>query len=779
MGHVTLGNPSRKDRENRQIVKSGDDSAISQRSAANRSAKDSRIPPLSSSEEINPPGRQEDRNISPTSLPQPDGDAPNLALGSNSSADELPETRSISADPGTNVSRALPTEDGRAPNAAAPTKSARVCDQTKHTIPAGTDQMSAHNPSANKVNPKAKSGNSKKSPKASKIGNLKRAPEQHVKTCAYCKSDQHQVHDCPQSANPRCFSCGSPDHKEKDCPDKVHNAAEDLSRPALPDGAALHGARPKGWIDKFPAYAKLKRDREAQEDPWFRGSDAYTRPYVPPPRSHQHNTEVDLPYARQPGRCDRCGTLHPPQVLHADTGGAHPPTPADFYSANKRTTLLCIDCVHGPDADPSMPTTFASHVVIHDIMPTGTPTGPPPIHPGHRVQVRAHVAGVLLGYVDADRGVILHDNGKIEHVHPSDIRLDSPAPHKQKTDERNSLVERLRNELARTQENLLRTRQQRDDAAQRLQSHRDHQAYTAAQRREHPRPVEIQASKPSSADRPHRGTPRAETNRDSDVSDDDDRDRLDRNDRDGWTKRYSRRDGRPYYHHEESGRSVWAKPIKDADINWDAIWKDVEKVEARYPAARRQDAGKRHNDVYDDRSARMQSDKAERRREEARVKLLIAGPPHADDDEALGSIADYRGAPGSPPPRSPIASDDDERVRTHIDDSRNAHKQRRNKERRTEKRWYRIWDSKWVSEEEARQEDFDPYGLVEVEVDIEDNHGRDDHHDLGSDRSFDGYDATRATHDVHDRRSCDNSDDYDDRGHHSDCSDDYSSGYAD
>ena len=229
MEPVTLGKSSRKDRGKRQIAKSGDDSAISQRSAANRSAKDSRIPPLSSSEEINPPGRQEDRNISPTSLPQPDGDAPNLALGSNSSADELPETRSISADPGTNVSRALPTEDGRAPNAAAPTKSARVCDQTKHTIPAGTDQMSAHNPSANKVNPKAKSGNSKKSPKASKIGNLKRAPEQHVKTCAYCKSDQHQVHDCPHSADPRCFSCGSPDHKEKDCPDKVHNAAEDLS----------------------------------------------------------------------------------------------------------------------------------------------------------------------------------------------------------------------------------------------------------------------------------------------------------------------------------------------------------------------------------------------------------------------------------------------------------------------------------------------------------------------------------------------------------------------
>ena len=60
-----------------------------------------------------------------------------------------------------------------------------------------------------------------------------------------------------------------------------------------------------------------------------------------------------------------------------------------------------------------MPTTFASHVVIHDIMPTGTPTGPPPIHPGHRVQARSHIAGMLLKYVDADTGVILRDNGEI------------------------------------------------------------------------------------------------------------------------------------------------------------------------------------------------------------------------------------------------------------------------------------------------------------------------------------------------------------------------------
>jgi hypothetical protein len=276
--------------------------------------------------------------------------------------------------------------------------------------------MSAHNPSANKVNPKAKSGNSKKSPKASKIGNLKRAPEQHVKTCAYCQSDQHQVHDCPHSADPRCFSCGSPDHKEKDCPDKVHSAAEDLStrcqQSAAPTNFCTHQRFRQDWPTLPPRQQGLPH---YECNPWFRGSDAYTRPYVPPPRSHQHNTEVDLPYARHPGRCDRCGTLHPPQVLHADTGGAHPPTPADFYSANKRTTLLCIECVHGPNAALSMPTTFANHVVIHDTRPTDTPTGLPPIQPGHRVQVRSHIAGMLLKYVDTDTGVILRDNGKIEH----------------------------------------------------------------------------------------------------------------------------------------------------------------------------------------------------------------------------------------------------------------------------------------------------------------------------------------------------------------------------
>ena len=190
-----LGNPSRKDREDRQIVKSGDNSAISQWSTANRSAKDSRIPPLSSSDERNPPGRQEDRRISPASLPKPDSDPLNPAFGSNSSAAELPKTRSTSADPGTSAPCALPANDGGALNAAAPAKSAHIYKHTKHTIRAGTNLMSAHNPSVTKVIPKVKSSAPKKSLTVSKAGNLKCAPEQHVKQCAYCnlKSDQHHA----------------------------------------------------------------------------------------------------------------------------------------------------------------------------------------------------------------------------------------------------------------------------------------------------------------------------------------------------------------------------------------------------------------------------------------------------------------------------------------------------------------------------------------------------------------------------------------------------------
>ena len=74
-----------------------------------------------------------------------------------------------------------------------------------------------------------------------------------------------------------------------------------------------------------------------------------------------------------------------------------------------------------------------------------------------------HVAGVLLKYIDASTGVILHNNSKIDHglhIHLSDIRLNLPVPHKQKADKRNSLIKKLRNKPAHMQENLLHMHQQ-------------------------------------------------------------------------------------------------------------------------------------------------------------------------------------------------------------------------------------------------------------------------------------------------------------------------------
>ena len=49
-------------------------------------------------------------------------------------------------------------------------------------------------------------------------------------------------------------------------------------------------------------------------------------------------------------------------------------------------------------------------------------------------------------------------------------------------------------------------------------------------------------------------------------------------------------------------------------------------------------------------------------------------------------------------------------------------------------RWYDRNGNK-VSEEQARQEDFDPCYYVEVEVDVEDDHGRDDYIEYNKNRS--------------------------------------------
>ena len=135
---------------------------------------------------------------------------------------------------------------------------------------------------------------------------MKRAPEQHAKQCAYCKSNQHQVYDCPHTADPCCFKCNSPDHKEKDCTHEAHtnlkhsSAERNLStrrqQSAAPNDSYEHQCLHQDW----PPLAPRRQGRPSYEpNPWFRGLGASTRPYVPPPRMHQLNTEIDLPYARQ------------------------------------------------------------------------------------------------------------------------------------------------------------------------------------------------------------------------------------------------------------------------------------------------------------------------------------------------------------------------------------------------------------------------------------------------------------------------------------------------
>ena len=74
-----------------------------------------------------------------------------------------------------------------------------------------------------------------------------------------------------------------------------------------------------------------------------------------------------------------------------------------------------------------MPIMLTNHVIIHDVQPTNTPASLLPIHPGHRVQIRAYAAGVLLKYVDVDTCVVHRDDGEIERVDLSDICLAPPA----------------------------------------------------------------------------------------------------------------------------------------------------------------------------------------------------------------------------------------------------------------------------------------------------------------------------------------------------------------
>ena len=107
-------------------------------------------------------------------------------------------------------------------------------------------------------------------------------------------------------------------------------------RPALPDGAALHGARPKGWIDKFPAYAELKRNREAQD-----ARDGKPRHQARRGR-HALDDDDEFPYRGRPG-CACCGDQRPvllrrtEDIYSSMTG----PPDRDCYR-NVQVCLLCI-----------------------------------------------------------------------------------------------------------------------------------------------------------------------------------------------------------------------------------------------------------------------------------------------------------------------------------------------------------------------------------------------------------------------------------------------------
>jgi len=201
---------------------------------------------------------------------------------------------------------------------------------------------------------------------------------------------------------------------------------------------------------------------------------------------------------------------------------------------------------------------------------------------------------------------------------------------------------------------------------------------------------------------------------------------------------------------------------------------------------------------------KMQAEQTDRLQDRTRIEAIADSLGPADVDYGLGAIDDYRGAPGSPPPRSPIATDDDDRNNrpstppptkykpAHLRGADTDHRTRRsptrqqhacradyrqNSDNEHSARSDRSNDRYEHANRSARSHDINDQRDSRSDRNARDDSddARDDHHDLGSDRRFDGYDATRATHDVHDRRSCDNSDDYDDRGHHNDHSGGYSS----
>ena len=107
-------------------------------------------------------------------------------------------------------------------------------------------------------------------------------------------------------------------------------------RPALPDGAALHGARPKGWIDKFPAYAELKRNREAQD-----ARDGKPRHQARRGR-HALDDDDEFPYRGRPG-CACCGDQKPVLLRRTEDCYSSMTGPPDRDSY--RNVQVCSLCV--------------------------------------------------------------------------------------------------------------------------------------------------------------------------------------------------------------------------------------------------------------------------------------------------------------------------------------------------------------------------------------------------------------------------------------------------
>ena len=82
------------------------------------------------------------------------------------------------------------------------------------------------------------------------------------------------------------------------------------TQPARSEGAALHGTRPPGWIDKFPAYKKLMLERQAEK---HSSQHSRNRSRGGRDKSCVELDPGDFPCRGRPG-CSCCGSSMP-QIL--------------------------------------------------------------------------------------------------------------------------------------------------------------------------------------------------------------------------------------------------------------------------------------------------------------------------------------------------------------------------------------------------------------------------------------------------------------------------------